>query len=168
MVAVGTVVIAVTIVIAGMSFMKGAFSNIGGAVEEVSGQVKRQIIDELISGDKKISFTKNEIIVGKGYSSILTIGIRNKKDTQLNYKMRFTLISGPNVDTYEGGTQWFQFAQDDVFSLPPTDSDVRNVRLNIPSNVALGSYVFLLDIIDADLSPPNNMYAQKEFFVVVR
>ena len=68
---------------------------------------------------------------------------------------------------------WFQTGQrlsdKDYYTLPASESDVRNVRLTIPSkNVKAGSYVLTFDVIDADADQTDNIYAQKDFFIVVR
>jgi len=163
------VVLAMTLLGLGLGFIRGMFKNIGSTTEDVTEQVRQRILDDLITGDKKISFPKTEVTIDKGGSQVLTVGIRNKKDTPLNYKMRFTPISDPDEAIFSiDNPSWFQFAQNQVYKLSAADSEVRNIRLSIPTKVSSGSYFLTFDIIDDDLPPPGNVYAQKDFFIVVR
>lgn len=163
------VVLAMTLLGLGLGFIKTMFKNIGGISEDVSEQVRQKILDDLITGDKKISFPKTEVIIDKGGSQTLTVGVRNKKDDTLHYKIRFTPISDPegspfNVDS----PAWFQFAKDTSYELSAADSAVRNIRLSMPTSVNAGSYFLTFDVIDDDLVAPNDIYDQKDFFIVVR
>jgi len=161
------VVLAMTLLGLGLGFIKGMFSNITKTTEGVTEQVRQRILDDLITGDKKVSFPTSEITIDKGGSDVLTVGVRNKKDTSLHYKMKFTPISGPDCAPCSINN-WFQFAQDKVYTLSAAEAEVRNIRLSVPTTIASGSYFLTFDIVDDDLPPPSNIYAQKDFFIVVR
>ena len=167
------VVLAMTLLGLGLTFIRKQFSGLSSIQEEISEQVKQKILDDLIENDKKLSFSRTELEIDKGKSEVLTIGIRNKKDQELRYKMRFQPISDPDGGPFdiESPKKWFQLqsygTQD--YKLPPAESDVRNIRLTIPSNIAKsGSYFLTFNVIDDDLSPPDDIYASKDFFIVVR
>ena len=169
------VVLAMTLLGLGLGFIRKQFSGLSSISEEVQEQVKQKVLDDLISGDKKVSFPRTDITIDKGDSVVLTVGIRNKKDTTLYYKMQFTPISFVSA---EGGStspfsiespQWFQTAQpQDGYSLGPAESDVRNIRLKVPTSAQAGSYVLTFDVVDTSLPPGSNIYAQKDFFINVR
>jgi len=164
------IVLAMTLLGLGLGFIRGLFGRTTSLAEDVSEQVRQKILDDLITGDKKVSFPKTDINIDKGGSTILTVGVRNKKDTPLHYKMIFTAISGPEnqpigADSLES---WFQYAKNQPYTVPSADAEVRNIRLSVPTAVSSGSYFLTFDVIDDDLSPPNNIYAQKDFFIVVR
>ena len=162
------VVLAMTLLGLGLGFIRGMFKNIGSTTEDVTEQVRQRILDDLITGDKKISFPKSEVTIDKGGSTVLTVGVRNKKDTTLHYKMRFTPISGPDGAPFSiDNPSWFQY-QNLPYTLQAAEPDARNIRLSIPTRVSSGSYFLTFDVIDDDLPPPNNVYAQKDFFIVVR
>jgi len=153
----------------GLGFIRGMFKSITSTTQDVTEQVRQRVLDDLISGDKKVSFPKTEVDVDKGGSEVLTVGIRNKKDTALHYKLRFTTFSGPEGQPFSiDNPAWFQFAQGGVYTLAAADSEVRNIRLSIPTGTSSGSYSLTFDVIDDDLQPPNNIYAQKDFFIFVR
>ena len=163
------VILAMTLLGLGLGFIRTMFKDIGGISTDVTEQVRQQILDDLITNDKKVSFPKTQIVIDKGGSEILTVGIRNKKDTTLNYKLRFNPVSGPEGQPFSiEAPDWFQYGSDTVYELTAADSDVRNVRLSIPTRVNAGSYFLTFDIIDDDLPPPENIWATKDFFIVVR
>ena len=162
------VVLAMTLLGLGLGFIRGMFKNITSTTQDVTEQVRQRVLDDLISGDKKVSFPKTEIGVDKGGSEVLTVGVRNKKDTPLHYKIRFSPISGPEGQPFSiDNPTWFQFAQSEVYILSAADAEVRNIRLSMPTGTPSGSYFLTFDVIDDDLQPPNNIYAQKDFFIVV-
>ncbi len=167
------VVLAMTLLGLGLGFVRNMFKNIQSTTEDVTEQVRQKILDDLITGDKKISFPKSEVVIDKGGSTILSVGIRNKNNGPLHYRMQFTPLSYTSADGTQTGSfgidnpLWFQFAGE-TFTLTQADSEVRNIRLNIPRSVSSGSYFLTFDILDDDASPPDNIYAQKDFFIVVR
>ena len=178
------VVLAMTLLGLGLGFIKGMFRNITSTTEDVSEQVRQKVLDDLIQGDKKISFPKSEIIVNKGESTVLTVGIRNKNNDDLKYKIRFAPISGPAgaLDATGAGTRWFQY-DESQYTLKSAESEVRNIRIDIPTTVTSGSYFFSFDVLlpepsgggsfalPASLLPvtTNNVYyAQKDIFIVIR
>ena len=161
------VVLAMTLLGLGLTFIRKQFAGLSTIQEEISEQVKQKILDDLIENDKKLSFSRTEIEIDKGKSQVLTIGIRNKKDSELSYTMRFTGISDPdgNVPS-ENVENWFQYARNQVYRLPPAESDVRNVRLTIPSTILRsGSYFLNFEVID---DTNGEVYDSKDFFIVVR
>lgn len=162
--AVVIVVLAMTLLGLGLGFVRNMFSDIGEIREDITEQVRQQILNDLVSNDKKLSFPKTEIKIDKGGSEILPAGIRNKEDETLAYKMSFTPQSAPEGVELNAPLSWFQYSQN-VHQLSTSDSDVRNIRLSIPTNAKQGSYFLTLDI---KKDPTNEIYAQKDLFIVVR
>lgn len=163
------IVLAMTLLGLGLGFIRGMFKNIGSTTEDVTEQVRQKILDDLITGDKKVTFPKTDIVIDKGGSQVLTVGIRNKKDSPLHYKMKFNPVSGPTGAAFSiSNPSWFQFSSTQTYILSAADSELRNIKLNIPTAVPSGSYFLTFDVTDDDLPPPNNVYAQKDFFIVVR
>ena len=170
------VVLAMTLLGLGLTLIRGMFKNIQSATDEVTEQVRQKVVDDLVTSDKKVSFPKTEIYVDKGSSTLLTIGIRNKNDQDLIYNMRFVAVSNPDGVPYGNGdalNHWFKYAQPistQGYLLSSAENDVRNVRLEIPSasGITSGAYVFRFEVTDLQASAPDNIYAQKDFFVIVR
>ena len=184
------VVLAMTLLGLGLGFIKGMFRNISSTTEDVSEQVRQKVLDDLVQGDKKISFPKTEVVVNKGESTVLTVGIKNKMDATLKYMLRFNTLKCPTTvtdptqcDTIRAEfNKNFLFDKKKLYSLAAADSTVRNIKLTVPS-ITSGSYFVRFDVVEPPLDPntgnpqstptgepPVNspVYASKDFFVVVR
>ena len=165
------VVLAMTILGLGLGFVRGLFKNISSTTEDVTEQVRQKILDDLVTGDKKISFPKTEVTLDKGSSTILSIGIRNKKDSELSYRLRFVPISGPDGLSFDiySPRQWFQLQSYSAqnFKLSPAESRIHNTKISIPSDIAKsGSYLLNFEVTDD--SDPTKPYDSKDLYVVVR
>src|SRR3989338_1390866 len=147
------VVLAMTLLGLGLGFVRNLLTDISSTTEDVQAQVKQRILDDLITNDKKLSFPKTEIRIDKGESEVLTVGLRNKKDTPLSYYLTFTFIAVPTTGsgaTTAGTTQlndataikeWFQY-DDSPTQIPSADSAVRSVRLTVPTSVTVGGTLY--------------------------
>ena len=160
------VILAMTLLGLGLGFIRNTFSDIGDIREDVTQQVRQNIVADLRNNDKKASFPKTEIEIKKGSSEVLTVGIRNKEDQILNYRMSFNPISGPSDSDMSQVNNWFQFGKD-TYELTPSDSDVRNIRLNIPKEAKAGSYLLTFDV-DKVIENQTESYETIDFFIVVR
>lgn len=178
------VILSMTLLGLGLGFIRNTFGDIRGISEDVTEQVRQQIIDDLIINDKKLSFTKTEVNIDKGSSEILTVGIRNKEDETLSYKMVFNPQSAPDEAIEDDILIWFQYNKD-MQQLQPSESDVKNIRLSIPKNAKTGSYFLTFNIVKfigfkkyengtIMLDEAGNQieiyetYATKDIFIVVR
>ncbi|HLC60858.1 MAG TPA: hypothetical protein VJJ52_05515 [Candidatus Nanoarchaeia archaeon] len=166
------VVLAMTILGLGLGFVRGLFKNITSTTEDVTEQVRQKILDDLITGDKKIAFPKTEVLVDRGGSTILSVGIRNKNNNDLDYKLKFCAVSAPDTtgviiptNDCDKFASWFQFDTTKVYKLSPSDSTIRNIKITLPSVATSGSYFFTFEVSDDVLGAP---YDQKDFFIVVR
>ena len=168
------VVLAMTILGLGLGFVRGLFKNITGTTEDVTEQVRQKILDDLITGDKKISFPKTEVSIDKGGSTVLSVGVRNKENSPLNYKLKFCAVSAPDAsgvitptNNCDKFSTWFQYDASKVYTLSPADSTIRNVKVIVPSGGAsfTGSYFFTFEVYD-DLH--SSSYDQKDFFIVIK
>ena len=131
--------------------------------------IKKATINDLIKNDKEISWPKTEITMDNGGQATLSVGVRNKKNIPLHYKIQFTLISDPDGARLNvKNPSWFQFAQNQTYELGASDSDIRQIRLIIPKNISSGSYTLAFYVIDNDLQPPNNVYAKKDFSIKIQ
>ena len=164
------VVLAMTILGLGLGVVRSIFVGIKNTGEQLTEQIKTQIQEDLRTGDKKVSFPQSEIKLDKGESVVLGIGIYNKKDTPLHYKMRFTPINDQNGAPFTiDSPTWFQFDQSKVYISSSAESQIRSIKLTIPkSGVPAGSYFLTFEVLDDDLALPENVYEQKDIFIVVR
>ncbi|MDP6648375.1 MAG: hypothetical protein QGH34_03210 [Candidatus Woesearchaeota archaeon] len=138
------VILAMTLLGLGLGFVRSTFKDIRGISEDVTEQVRQQIIDDLITNDKKLSFTKTEVKIDRGSSEILTLGIRNKEDETLSYKMEFTSQSVPENVALNEPLNWLQYRKD-IQELLSSEADVRSIRLDVPRDAKTGSYFLTFD-----------------------
>ena len=156
------VVLAMTLLGLGLGFVRGMFKNIGGLTEQVTEDVRQKIGRQLIEGDEKIAFPRSQIEIKRGEAVVLDIGIRNKGNLDMSYKMIITKLDGPTTTADPVG--WFQYDKDER-TLGTAEFDVRQMRLDIPSDSSAvqGSYYFTFEV-----TVGSETYATKDFFVVVR
>ena len=173
------IVLAMTILGLGLGFVKNLFAGIGKTTEQVSEQVRQQLTDQLISGDRKIAFPTTEVAIQKGSSEIFPIGIRNKKPGLLQYTIQFIAKSGPVAGS--GGAQiaefgdpnilneWFQYSKQDSYDLAASETRILTVKINVPTTFGgedpTGSYLVTFRIFDTGNS---QTYEDKDFFINVR
>ena len=165
------VILAMTLLGLGLGFIRTMFKDIGGISTDVTEQVRQQILDDLITNDKKLSFPKTQIVIDKGGSEILTVGIRNKGDDELCFLIDFQPIEDKIGNIFDI-TNWFQYApdlNDACETIAPADATVKNMRLNLPRTVDSGSYFLQFNVIRDNIEPGDvPEYATKDFFIVVR
>lgn len=175
------VVLAMTLLGLGLGFIRGMFKNLSGTTEDVSEQTREQILTDIRTGDKKISFPKTELTIAKGEATVLNVGIKNQDNAPLYYNLEFCSISSPQSDgSIEGHAcgdgpccgddnlhaEWFQVAAppSGEWILDNAESDIRSVRVQIPKSAFSGSYAFTFNVVDTS---DSSNYATKDFFIVV-
>ncbi len=156
------VVLAMTLLGLGLGFIKKQFGGLERTTLDVTTQVRNQITDQLVSGDKKMALSTNSIEINKGSTEDIVIGIQNKDNDIINYKINFEPVTGPDgIITF--GDNWFQFDKEPK-KLNPTESNIRKVRLLIPTDTKSGSYLLKVQIINDGVG----VYDEADFFVTVR
>ena len=86
------IVLAMTFLGLGLTFIKKQIGTISDTASSVQEQVKQQILEELRSGDKKLSFAANEVIIAIQNSKVLAVGIKNTKQVALSFTLNIQLI----------------------------------------------------------------------------
>lgn len=159
------VVIAITILGLALYFTRNVFTTIGDDFFIVNEQLKSQIETALSQSDEPLYFPVTDIQVNKGDSKTFSLGIRNKNDATLRYKVIITSDKDQygNPFSIDG---WFQYV-DKERSISPTENHIGTIKLIMPKDVASGSYLLTLEVVDNSKSPPDNIYAAKDFFIVV-
>ena len=161
------VVLAMTLLGLGLGFIRNMFKGISGVQEQVTEDVRAKIGRQLIETDEKVAFPRSEINIKRGDSAIIEVGIKNKGNFDLLYKMTFKAISSsPDVGSKLADTEkWFQYSIDE-HTLPASDFDVRQVRISVPKEATSGSYFYNFNVMQKPYGI-EDIYAQKDFFVVV-
>ena len=88
------VVLAMTLLGLGLGFIRSMFENLGETTFSVQDQIKQQILEDLRTGDKKLSFPTSEIKIGKQASKILAVGVKNTEEISDDFYIWLYVVSG--------------------------------------------------------------------------
>ncbi len=163
------VVIAFVVLGLGLGFVRKQFAEIGSTTETIQEQIRQQILDDLRTGDKKLSFPTAEVTMGKKESKLIAIGVKNVNQGDLQYSIRIEPKGGAEGTDIFGGQSTddisdnFLYIQD-VEELGPTDTRVIPIR--ITSETSSGTGQFKLIIQDVTTGTPI-IYDSKTFFITV-
>lgn len=160
--AIVVVVIAFVVLGLGLSFVRSQFSDIGDTTKTIQDQIRQQILDDLRTGDKRLSFPGTEINLGKKESSVTAVGVKNVKQGTLKYKLLIQSAGGSPIfgaDTADN----FLYATE-VDELPPTESRLIPVRITSETSAGTGQFkIIIQDVTEGG----ETLYDSKTFFITV-
>ena len=170
------VVIAFVVLGLGLQFVRSQFRNIEETAGSVQEQVRQQILDDLRTGNKKLSFPATTITMEKGGSRDIAIGVKNTGDVgsgNLVYKLGIEKLQkqGELPDNIGDTATWageidFFFDTTGTSTLSSTDVRVHPIRVTANPSSG-GTYLFKL-VIEYEESPGTfGTYDEKTFFVTV-
>ena len=71
------IVLAMTLLGLGLGFIRSQFTSIGEIGTGVQEQIKQQILEDLRTGNKKLSFPTSEVHINRRDASVIAMGIKN-------------------------------------------------------------------------------------------
>jgi hypothetical protein len=157
------VVIAFVVLGLGLGFVRGQFKSITETATGVQEQIKQQVLDDLRTGDKKLSFPASEVTINKKESTVVAIGVKNVLQPTLNYKVKVEFKGGTDIFG-EDITDNFLYPED-AESLEPTEARVIPIR--ITSETTAGTGQFKISIEDVSDSANPKLYDSKTFFITI-
>jgi len=174
------VILAMTLLGLGLSFVRGIFKNFTGTTNSAMVQMQEQVMEDLRSGDKKLSFPSSEVEVQAGDEDIVVIGIKNtnpsymyfdivmdevKTDSATQLPIDFKINSDPDLRTEQNKYSFFW----DVTrqSLGPGDANTFVIKVKT-DRTATGTKLFRIRIISYRLDGTYEEYASKTFFLKLR
>jgi hypothetical protein len=127
------IVLAMTFVGLGLGFVKGLFKNITETTGSVQEQVKQQILEDLRTGDKKLSFPTAEVIIEKQASKVLAVGVKNTESAELEFNIIINKINDGDGSRAEvaGTDGTFIYSEGDQ-KLGINDARVYPIRYTAP------------------------------------
>lgn len=163
------VVIAFVVLGLGLGFVRTQFRTLTETTGSVQEQIRQQILDDLRTGDKKLSFPISEVTLGKKESKVIALGIKNIKGSGLNYIIEIQWLSGtPIFGSVDADVQKQFLYSKEAESLPATETRVIPVR--ITSDITGGTGLFKIIIWDTDAKDTAGsptVYDSKNFFITV-
>ncbi len=184
------VVLAFVLLGLGLGFIRNQFKSIGETTGQVQEQVKQQILEDLRTGDKKLSFPSQRVQLDKAGARDLAIGIKNTQPAgELSFYIEvFTAQDKGNEikcdeDAAAGDFESISITCDDgserieslnffwdsgPYSLGVADAEVYPISIEDVSKTS-NSYLVKIRIYSADAEGVINPtpYAEKSFFVQV-
>lgn len=163
------VVIAFVVLGLGLGFVRGQFEQMEATSTSVQEQISQQILDDLRTGNKRLSFPATQLTLETNELDVQAIGVKNTEDAQKSLEIQFSVmgyateasgdeefipfISGQNTDWYTkddaGNSQQvnaeliWDFSEQ-VFG--QGDSEVFPVSITAPSKS--GNYLFKIVLMD--------------------
>ncbi len=146
------VILAMTLLGLGLGFVRNMFRDITDTTGQVQDQMKEQILDDLRTGNKKLSFPSQQITIEGGGEQIIAIGVKNLQPGPLQYKIELFEISDNGASTpisssssLESGDAYSFFWDITTQKLSPGDSQVFGITLKA-SRSSEGTKLFKIKI----------------------
>lgn len=161
--AIVVVVIAFVVLGLGLGFVRNQFKSITETSVTVQEQIRQQIIEDLRTGNKKLSFPATTLNIDKSASQDIAIGVKNTKAAgDLRFTIKVTTEQKQGSPGFDASKQVEFFYAQGPFTLQVTDAEAYNIK--ILGSGDKGTYLVKLAIIDEDATD-NKIYAEKSFFV---
>ncbi|MDP3733792.1 MAG: hypothetical protein Q8R37_01055 [Nanoarchaeota archaeon] len=168
------VVIAFVVLGLGLGFVRSQFKTIEETASSVQEQIRQQILDDLRTGNKKLSFPATQLALETNEESVQAIGVKNTEDTALSLQVQFWV----NTNT-EAGFQAFSPAQplafvpvggtDETSSVLLWDNslvsfkagEARVIPVTITAPTRSGNYLYKVKVVQED----GTLYDERTFFI---
>ncbi|HII65315.1 TPA: hypothetical protein HA372_03250 [Candidatus Woesearchaeota archaeon] len=172
------VVLAMTLLGLGLTFIKKMFGNVDvlstGTFEKIQEQLQR----DLVNSNEKLVFSQTKVTMERGGEKLFGWGVKNVGSSKLNYWAEFTPVKCPTGECSndvrfkdELNTKWFSFKYNPqgqntnlLYELDAASNQFVRVNLNIPKDADPGLYLIDMSIYD-DFS--DERYASTDLFVTV-
>ena len=166
------VVIAFVVLGLGLGFVRSQFGEIQKTSTAVQEQISQQILDDLRTGNKKLSFPASKLVVETEEESVQAIGVKNTGDTNIDLTVAFEVknadgtfdkfTSGDDVSfsTKDGTATGSILWDDSKQTLKPGESRVIPVTIKAPDKI--GNYLYKV-VLEEDTQ--TEAYDQKTFFI---
>lgn len=166
------VVIAFVVLGLGLGFVRSQFSEIQKTSTAVQEQISQQILEELRTGNKPLSFPASKLALETKEESVQAIGIKNTGDSPMNLIIMFEVrdnegqfqsfsSSTPLIFSSPGGEATAAILWDDTEQpLKAGEANVLPVTITAPDKI--GNYLFKVILVDA---VDSSEFASKTFFI---
>src|SRR3990167_3179602 len=91
------IVLAMTLLGLGLGFIRSQFGEITEIGTGVQEQIKQQILEDLRTGNKKLSFPTSEVQMGRRDDTVIAMGIKNVESKSINFGIEIKPVGNPEV-----------------------------------------------------------------------
>ncbi len=167
------VVIAFVVLGLGLGFVRNQFSSIDKTSSAVQEQISQQILDDLRTGNKKLSFPATKLTLATSEESVQAIGIKNTLDREADLVLSFQVKAGgdggftdfpadrelPFQNSGDIQTTSSIIWDDTAQTLKPGETRIIPVTIKAPDKT--GTYLYKVSVNLADGSP----FDSRTFFI---
>ncbi|MEK6845143.1 MAG: hypothetical protein AABY26_00170 [Nanoarchaeota archaeon] len=171
------VVIAFTVLGLGLGFVKSQIGDISKTSSAVQEQISQQILDDLRTGNKKLSFPATKLTLETGAESVQAIGVKNTEDKQISLMLGFQVREEGGIFqpffsekklTFKSGGQDVESKiiwDDSSQTLKAGETRVLPVTITAPDKS--GNYLYKVDLYYVEDGKPSTdaPYDSKTFFI---
>jgi len=168
------VVIAFVVLGLGLGFVREQFAGIGSTTTAVQEQISQQILDDLRTGNKKLSFPATELRLETGSDDVQAIGIKNTADSELVLKVAFQVKTGNGFDNIEsevekgltttGGVSFSTKIIWDNSELTFSPGESRVIPVTITAPDKTGTYLYKVLVMKVEQSS-ETVFDERTFFI---
>ena len=145
------VVIAFIVLGLGLGFVRSQFKSITETSSSVQEQIRQQILEDLRTGNKKLSFPATTLNIEKGSSQDIAIGVKNVKNSgDLMFAIDVNTLKKQGAENVDVSSQVEYFYLAGPFTLKVTDAEAYNIK--ILGTGDKGTYLVSLKILEVDPS----------------
>ncbi len=167
------VVIAFTVLGLGLGFVKNQIGDIGKTSSAIQEQISQQILDDLRTGNKKLSFPATKLTLGTGEESVQAIGIKNTEDNIVVIQIGFKIKNGADFQPFTSaqsidvgnGAKGTIIWDDTPQTFKQGESRVFPVTIAAPDKGGNYLYKIVLLKIDAQGTITADEFDSKTFFI---
>ncbi len=168
------VVIAFTVLGLGLGFVKTQIGDIGKTSSAIQEQISQQILDDLRTGNKKLSFPATNLKLATNEESVQAIGLKNTEDSPVDVIIGFQVKSGSTFPSFTS-EQTLPFKNgaldvkakiswdDSTQKLKPGESRVFPVTITAPDRT--GNYLYKIIIKKVTADGTESEFDSRTFFI---
>lgn len=157
------VVIAFVVLGLGLSFVRTQFGSMTQTTTGVQEQIRQQILEDLRTGDKKLSFPATTLNIERGSAQDIAIGVKNTGNNPLTFNINLEVVKRQGTGTTRLEEQVKFFYSPGPFTLKQTEAEAYNIKITAAGDK--DTYLINLKITDAAAAADAAPYAEKTFFV---
>jgi len=158
------IVIAFVVLGLGLGFVRGQFKSISDTSSSVQEQIRQQILEDLRTGNKRLSFPATSLQIAKGESTDIAIGVKNNLAAgtlEYTIKVATTCRKGDDPCATSGYSDVnFFYDLTTEYELAQTESNIHPIKITAEGEK--GNYLVKLSILTG-----TGIYADKTFFVTI-
>ena len=170
------VVIAFVVLGLGLGFVRTQFKDISSTSTQIQSEISQQILDDLRTGNKKLSFPATQLTLETNTESVQAIGVKNTRDGKIQLLLGFEVKAADGFKrfTSEQPLTFSSSAGQEVTSkivwdntpqsFKAGESKVIPVTINAPDKTGNYLYKVILEEVD-ESGAASGEYDSRTFFI---